>query len=246
MSDLPLLYGELSSWWPLLSAPQEYEEEAAIYLGHLRRACSDEPSTLLELGSGGGSNASHMKAHLTPTLVDLSPGMLSVSRALNPELEHHEGDMRTVRLDRQFDCVFVHDAVCHMITQADLQAAMATAYVHTRPGGAALFAPDDVRETYESGTDDGGHDGDGRALRYFSWSYDPDPSDDTAVTDYVYLLREGGAPARVVHDQHLEGLFSREQWLQWLREVGFEVEVEPFEHSEVEPGRHLLFVCRRP
>lgn len=26
----PRLYGELASWWTLLSAPEEYEEEAAF------------------------------------------------------------------------------------------------------------------------------------------------------------------------------------------------------------------------
>jgi hypothetical protein len=30
-------------------------------------------------------------------LVDRSPGMLEVSRSLNPECEHFEGDMRNVR-----------------------------------------------------------------------------------------------------------------------------------------------------
>jgi hypothetical protein len=45
------------------------------------------------------------------TLVEPSVGMLAVSRALNPDLEHVQGDMRTVRLGRHFDAVFVHDAI---------------------------------------------------------------------------------------------------------------------------------------
>jgi hypothetical protein len=39
------------------------------------------------------------------TLVDLSEEMLVVSRQLNPECQHHQGDMRTVRLGRTFDAV---------------------------------------------------------------------------------------------------------------------------------------------
>ena len=34
------------------------------------------------------------------TLVDLSEEMLAVSRELNPECEHLQGDMRTLRLGR--------------------------------------------------------------------------------------------------------------------------------------------------
>ncbi|MHC4615594.1 MAG: class I SAM-dependent methyltransferase, partial [Planctomycetota bacterium] len=57
---------------------------------------------VLELGSGGGNNASHLKKWFDMTLVDLSPHMLEVSRALNPECSHQQGDMRTVRLGTLF------------------------------------------------------------------------------------------------------------------------------------------------
>ena len=69
---------------------------------------------MLELGSGGGSLASHLKRQFTLTLTDLSEGMLAQSRAVNPEAEHIAGDMRTLRLHREFDYVLVHDAVCYM------------------------------------------------------------------------------------------------------------------------------------
>ncbi len=173
--EQPKLYDELASWFHLLTAPADYAEEAAFYRSALIDACDAPPRTLLELGSGGGNNASHLKAHFEMTLVDRSPGMLDVSRGLNPQLEHIEGDMRTVRLDRLFDAVFVHDAVMYMTTEADLRAAMETAFVHCRPGGAALFAPDHVRENFRPTTKHGGHDGDGRSFRYLEWVWDPDP-----------------------------------------------------------------------
>ena len=187
--DGPKLYSSLASWWPLLSAPADYEEEAGLYQNALLAACEKRPSTMLELGSGGGNNASFLKARFQMTLVDRSPGMLEVSRALNPECEHVQGDMRTVRLDREFDTVFVHDAICYLTTEADVRQAIQTAYIHCRPGGAVLFAPDHVRENFPgSATDHGGHDGDGRALRYLEWTWDPDPSDTTYTVDYAYDL----------------------------------------------------------
>jgi hypothetical protein len=51
--------------------------------------------------------------------------------------------------------------------------------------------------------------------------------------------------AVAVYDRHVEGLFSRREWLQWLRDAGFEPAVVPFEHSELEPGSHEVFLCRR-
>jgi trans-aconitate methyltransferase len=97
---------------------------------------------LLELGSGGGNNASCLKHRFSMVLADISPEMLAVSRRLNPGCEHVEGDMRSIRLDRRFDYVFVHDAVSHMTNKADLREPIETACLHRSPGGAALFALD--------------------------------------------------------------------------------------------------------
>lgn len=123
----PRLYGELASWFHLLTAPEEYAEEAELYRRLITEGSDRTPETVLELGSGGGNNASHMKAHFKLTLVDRSPEMLDVSRALNPECEHVVGDMRTIRLGRVFDAVFVHDALAYVSTEPDLRAVIETA-----------------------------------------------------------------------------------------------------------------------
>lgn len=240
---LPKLYDQLSSWWPLLSHPDEYVEEAASYARTLLSAGTQPARTLLELGSGGGNNASHLKAHFTSmTLVDPAPGMLAWSRELNPESEHIEGDMRTLRLGREFDRVFIHDAICYMTTEADLRRAVETAFVHCRPGGAALFAPDHVLENFQPGTDHGGNDDGQRGLRYLEWAWDPDPTDTTYVVDYAYVLRESDGSVRVEHDRHIEGLFARATWLQILADAGFEPQIVPCEHSDLEPGSYELFL----
>jgi SAM-dependent methyltransferase len=202
------------------------------------------PRTLLELGSGGGNNASHLKRDFECTLSDLSPAMLEVSRGINPECVHIAGDMRTLRLGREFDAVFVHDAVMYLTTEDDLRRAVATAFAHCRPGGAALFAPDCVRETFRAGTDHGGHDGDGRALRYLEWCWDPDPEDTTYLVDHAYLLREGGGEPRALHDRHVNGLFPRATWLRLLQEAGFRITSATRPGEQGEPDE--VFVGLRP
>jgi SAM-dependent methyltransferase len=193
--DQPRLYGELADWFHLLTAPEDYAEEADLYRRVLVEACDEPPRTVLELGSGGGNNASHLKADFVLTLVDRSPQMLELSRSLNPECRHLVGDMRDVRLGEEFDAVFVHDSIDYITTEHDLAATVVTAAEHLRPGGVALFVPDFVRERFEPRTQHGGHDGEGRALRYLEWDWDPDPSDTTYVSDFAYLLREDGRGA---------------------------------------------------
>lgn len=246
MPDQPRLYSSLAEWWPLLSDPADYAEEAGIYSGHLLKAGDAPALTLLELGSGGGNNASHMKQRFRMTLADVSAGMLAVSRLLNPDCEHVLGDMRTLRLDRQFDRVFIHDAICYMATLEDLRAAIHTAFVHCRPGGAALFAPDYIRENFRPSTDHGGHDGPNRSLRFLDWTWDPDPDDTTYTTDYAYLLRHEDGSIDVEHDRHIEGLFSRGEWLALLESAGFRATAVPFDHSEVDYPAELLIGVRDP
>jgi len=148
--------------WPVISPPSEYAEEATLYVEMIRDAARDAGSgpvrRVLELGSGGGNNASHMKHAFAMTLVEPADGMREISRTLNPECEHASGDMRTVRLGRAFDAVFVHDAVMYMATEDDLRAALTTVAIHFAPGGVALVAPDATTETFREATEHGGGD----------------------------------------------------------------------------------------
>ena len=219
------LYGELADWWPVFSHPATYRRETSHFIRVLRKSTRPAPRTLLELGSGGGNSAFYLKRHFEMTLVDLSPRMLRVSRRLNPECEHIKGDIRTVRLGREFDAVFVHDAICHMTTEPQVLAAMRTAYAHCRPGGVALFVPDFVRETFAEGTDQGGSDSERGSVRFLQWVADPDPADTTYVVDFAILIRDRRGRARVEHDRHLQGLFPRRRWLRLLRDAGFKASV---------------------
>jgi ubiquinone/menaquinone biosynthesis C-methylase UbiE len=185
--EQPRIYSEFASWFHLLTSPASYVEEAQFARETMTAATASAIESVLELGSGGGNNASHLKAYFKMTLTDLSSAMIEQSRKINPECEHIQGDMRSLRLGREFDAVFVHDAVCHLLTPEDLTACMRTAFVHCRPQGVALFMPDSVRERC--------------------------------------MFREGNGRVRVEHDTLVMGLFSREEWLQWLRETGFDARV---------------------
>ena len=246
MTETPALYDELADWWPLLSAPEEYADEATEYLRVLRAAVDGPLDQVLELGSGGGNNASHLKRDVRLTLVDRSPGMLDVSRALNPGCEHVEGDMRSIRLGRTFDAVFVHDAIAYITSEEDLAAVFATAFEHCRPGGCALFVPDFVRETFVEGTEHGGHDAPDRGLRYLEWRYDPSPIDTTYLSDLAYLLRLPGGAIDVRWDRHVCGLFPRATWLRLLEEAGFLAKGLPLTVSADGPWGREGFVGRRP
>ena len=249
--DLPShrFYGELAVWWPLISPVDEYEEEAA-FAASVVGTVPDGPDVheVLELGCGGGHMARFLKAHFAMTLTDLSDEMLAISRELNPECAHVQGDMRTMRLGRTFDAVFAHDAVDYMTTEVDLAAAITTAFVHCRPGGRAVFMPDAITEIFEPSSDHGGtedpDDPHGRAVRFLDWTWDPDPTDTWTQTEYTFLLREVDGSVRSVHETHRTGLFGRAHWLRLLEAAGFEAEAVDEITSDPRTPR-VLFVGHR-
>jgi hypothetical protein len=218
----PRLYDELAEWWPLFSPPEVHEEEAGWLLKELGGMLGRPPATILELGAGGGNTASHLGRHAAMTLVDSAPGMLAVSRRLNPRAHHVEADMRSIRLGETFDAVVIHDAVMYMTTEADLVAALASARAHLGPDGVAAVLPDYVTETFKPHVETGGRDAaDGTGLRYISWIQAPEPGATTHAVDLAILLRAADGTVRAVHDRHVFGLFARATWRAAFAAAGF-------------------------
>lgn len=237
-----LLYTDLTPFYRLVDPPEDHLGEATSYRDALLRAAT-EPRTLLDLGAGAGHNALHLKSRFACTLADLSEPMLALSREINPECEHVQGDMRSLRLQREFDTVLVHDAIMYMTTEADLRAAVQTAFVHTKQGGAVVFAPDTFRDTYRESHDLLEGDDGVRSMRGVEWDWDPDPSDTTTMVEYSFLLRDGGSMF-AVHDRHVEGLFSLETWRNLLVETGFRVDM--FQRPlDDENEFDSVFVCQK-
>lgn len=238
-------YEDLAVWWPLISPPEDYEEEAS-FIGSLFDTAAIPVRDVLELGSGGGHNAVHLKKRFDMTLVDLSTTMLEVSQALNPDCEHVRGDMTHLRLGQEFDAVFIHDAIDYMATEHQLREAIETAFTHCRPGGIVVLAPDHTSETFEVASQQGGTDApDGRGVRYLEWSWDPDPDDEWTLTEYAFLLRDSSGEVEVVHETHRVGLFSRDVWIRLLVESGFDAEPVTEMTGDARTPREI-FVGHRP
>lgn len=244
----PRLYDDLTAWYRLVDPAEDHRDECADFVHAYERTACGELRTLLELGSGAGHNAVHLKQRFQCTLSDLSEPMLALSRALNPECEHLAGDMRSLRLQRRFDAVLIHDAIVYMASMPHLRAALQTAYEHTRPGGVAIFAPDSLRDTFRETTRLHQADDGARSLRFIEWTWDPDPDDETCVVDYLFAMRDAST-VTTAHDRHVEGLFTRAAWTSVLTDVGYEVQfVERVLTAEDADAGYseVYFLCRRP
>lgn len=242
-----LLYDELVPFYHLLDPLEDHREEALEFGSVLKGAVADADS-ILELGAGAGHGAYYVKQMFGEvTLSDVSAAMLARSMSLNKDCTHVHGDMRDIKLGRTFDCAIIHDAIAYIVSQADLLATATTVFEHLRPGGAALLIPDCVKESFKESHEIHAGDDDERSLRCIYWSHDPDPTDDTHIGDFAFLLREQGA-VRAVHDRHVFGLFSILTWVQICEQAGFKVETIsrplPAEYENTS-YTDKMFLCRK-
>ena len=240
----PRLYTDLAEWFHLLTPPENYSEEAEYYRNVLIGNSRLPVNEVLEMGSGGGNNASHLTPYFKMTLTDISGDMLKISRKINPECEHVQGDMRNLRLGRQFDAVFIHDAISYIIGEEDLVRTMETALIHCRPGGVVLCTPDFIKETIIPFTKHGGIDKGNRGIRYLEWIRDPDSSDTSYVVDFAYLLREDDR-VWCESERHTLGLFTEKDWLRLIKAAGF-IEEKALYDKTHEPQGTPVFTGIKP
>jgi SAM-dependent methyltransferase len=235
------MYGDLAWTWPIVSQKENYVEEAKVFRDVIRKHSRIPTRTLLHLGCGGGHLDFTLKRYFDVTGVDVSEDMLALARRLNPEVAYRQGDMRTVRFEQTFGAAMVADSIDYMLTVEDLRAAFVTAYACLKPGGVFCTYAEETAERFQQNKTDCYTRVQGDVeITFVHSNYDPDPTDTTYESTFVYLIRRGGQ-LQIETDRHLGGLFSLETWLELLREVGFEVEQIEFDEENIP-----MFACVKP
>jgi len=140
------VFGSYAKLYNMLYSDKDYPAEADFVHGILQKTA---PGTkkILDLGCGAGKH-DILLAHMGYRLkgIDLSAEMLSLARASSAAsasrvpVDFCRGDIRTIRLDEQFDAVTsLFHVMSYQTTNNDLRASFNTAYRHLKPGGIFLF-----------------------------------------------------------------------------------------------------------
>jgi ubiquinone/menaquinone biosynthesis C-methylase UbiE len=222
-----IAYNELAWTEDLLADPSDYEDEVAGYVDLIKRNSLHTPSTLLHLGCGAGGHDTFFKRHFAVTGVDISRGMLDKARVQHPDVEYIEGDMRTVRLGREFDAVAIPDSIDYMGSLPELRMAIETAIAHLKPGGVLLV----VGKTREIFSDNNfAYTGEQEDLHVtlLENNYINRYRPDTYEATLVYLIRWRG-DLTIHTERHVLGLFSQEAWEKVFAEAGLTMQLTDLE-----------------
>jgi SAM-dependent methyltransferase len=142
------VFGNYARYYNLLYRDKEYVGEAK-FIAQLLKNYAPNTQSILELGCGTGNHALLLaKEGYQVHGVDFSQEMLQqantrisqISQELTSKIVFSQGDIRTIRLEQQFDAVIsLFHVISYQITNQDLEAAFATAKAHLKPGGVFIF-----------------------------------------------------------------------------------------------------------
>lgn len=247
------VFGTYSRYYNLFYRDKDYAGEAA-YVHDLIQKHRPGAKSVLDLGCGTGRHAFLLgERGYQVTGVDRSEEMLAVANAnLSSHISHpssltfHQGDIRSVRLNRTFDVVVsLFHVMSYQTGNDDLRGAFATAREHLAPGGVFIFdcwyGPAVLTERPEV-----------RVKRLedeeiaVTRIVEPvmHPSENVVDSNYQVLVRdkESGSVEELRETHRMRYLFQPEIDL-LLRETGMEVLVAAEWMTDRRPGFDTWGVC---
>lgn len=233
-------YAQGAEFYDLIYGGKPYEAEAEQVHRVLQRHLRSGGSALLDVGCGTGAHLAHLGRHYRCTGVDLDAGLLAVARERLPGARFHQGDMTDFDLGERFDAVTcLFSAIGYVRTVERLGQAMRAFARHLAPGGVAVVEPWLTPDVFVAGrvrVDTPERPGATVARMVHSGM-----RDGFSVLTFSYLIgREQGIEH--FEEDHVLGLFTREQMMDAFRGAGLDV-VEHDPHGLTGRG---LYVARRP
>ena len=136
------MYAGTAKLYDRIYAFKDYSDEVAKITQIVEETLETGGRRLLDVACGTGAHLEYLKRRFDAEGLDVSPELLAVARARNPELTFHQADMREFALDTRYDivtCLF--SSIGYMTTRTDLHCAIQRMTDHLVPGGILLVEP---------------------------------------------------------------------------------------------------------
>jgi dTDP-3-amino-3,4,6-trideoxy-alpha-D-glucopyranose N,N-dimethyltransferase len=203
---------------------RDYATQAKLVKEWITARKSDA-RTLLDVACGTGIHLSHLRKTYKVAGVDICPSMVALARPRNPAVPISIGDMRTFKLNTQFDvvtCLF--SSITYADTVEGLNLTLANFAGHLHPGGVCIVEPFIPPE---------------------SWRVKP-PTVRTVETNSRKIVMVDRAKLHgrrvqreisykvttverieCLHETHVFPLFTHVDYFRAFRQAGFDVEFDP-------------------
>ena len=128
-------YAELAQYYDAIYAEKDYEGEVEKLHTLIEGKRVSDGNTLLEVACGTGEHCRFFSKYYDVIGLDYSREMLRIAREKHPEIEFIHGDMKSLKLNKQFDvitCLF--GSISYLLTIEELGAAIGGFAQHLKIG----------------------------------------------------------------------------------------------------------------
>lgn len=201
---------------------------------------------VLELGCGTGEMAIRLaKKNKKVFASDLSDDMLEVAKQKamyeNVNLILQRVDMRDFQTSYQVDFILcLCDSINYLLEPTEIIQTFQNVYSSLKKDGTfifdidSLYKMDFILKDYREDEEDS----------EFSFHWHVDHIDSGYVHHYVYIHDK--VENEIVEENHYQKTFSCEQYIAWLRQVGFQsIQYYSDFHEYHEDCERIIFVCRK-
>ena len=231
-----LLHNKLSKYYDKVYSFRDYLDEAVRLQNLIIKYSEAGGNNLLDVACGTGLHLKHLKDDFSCTGVDVSKAMLKIAKKNVKGVTFKEADMKTLRLDKQFDVILcMLSSIGYVKTVASLEKTIGNFSQHLKKGGLVLIEPSHAKSFYVIGepriTIYDGKDAKIARINYTNFRQA------TAVLNMHILIAERGKDSKYFVDKHVLGLFGINNTLRIMKAAGFK---SKYLKNGMMPGRELF------
>ena len=211
------MYKQFAKYYDSIYKWKDYESESKTLRTIIKNYKTSPGNGLLDVACGTGNHIQFLKKYFNIIGVDLDKDMLAMAKKKSPDVKFIRGDMRTFRLNKQFDiivCLF--SAIGHLKTYANLEKTIKNFSRHLKPGGIMVIEPFVSPENYLENN------------LFADFIREPDlkltrmsiskRKGNIAVLDFHFLVGEKGKIRYFIDRQYL-GMFENEKVLKMMKDA---------------------------
>lgn len=234
--NVQAIHGNLAKYYDRIYSYRNYLDEAVRVQNLIMKYLESGGNTLLDVACGTGLHLKYLKDDFSCVGVDISKAMLKIARKNAAGVIFKEADMKTLKLEKQFDVVTcLLSSIGYVKTLSNLERTIHSFSKHLKKGGLALVEPCYPDASYVRGeprlvTFDGKETKIARVnvtkIRKT-----------TAILSMHIIIADRGKEATYIVDKHELGLFGINKTLKIMSDAGLK---SRYLKNGLMPGRELF------
>jgi SAM-dependent methyltransferase len=215
------LYKKLAKYYDKIYYEKDYKKEVEFINWAANKYKKTSGNNLLDVACGTCSHAVYLKDDYSILGVDLSSEMLELAKKKVKGMKFQVGDMKTLRLKKQFDvilCMFT--SMAYNMDYAELENTLGNFYNHLLTGGVLIFDLG-IHKDYWLGGKTWINTYVDENLQIARISQSPmKPKDGIFESNMLYLIKEKGKVDFEIDEVRL-GVFEPKKIQELMRKIGF-------------------------